>query len=216
MRLTKHFVLLLMLSVVFSGAFADRSENVVKRTKARTQSNQFGGFGVEAHGLYSLPAGDIVNVLSPAIGFGASLTYRDFLVESFDLKLVGEMTTFPLIEKASNTLAATNIKLLGRYNIWPDFMSETIPGCIYVEAGGGVSMQKLSMGAAVFENNDILYQGGLGVELIFFQNFTFTAGASYVLIPQKYLAGATRDGSFINICAGINYEFSGKKGGLSK
>ena len=51
---------------------------------------------------------------------------------------------------------------------------------------------------------------GFGYEVNISDNINLLAGLNYNLLPEKGIAGATRDGSFLNICLGVSYEFYGE------
>ncbi|MFH1074965.1 MAG: hypothetical protein V1752_07750, partial [Candidatus Firestonebacteria bacterium] len=52
-----------------------------------------------------------------------------------------------------------------------------------------------------------IYVFGAGYEYGIAPDLSLLVEANYQLMPQKYIAGAFRDGSYINIKAGIKYEF---------
>ncbi|MFH1824279.1 MAG: hypothetical protein ABH873_03525 [Candidatus Firestonebacteria bacterium] len=181
-------------------------------TRNKSETMQLGWLGISAKGTYSLPSGDISNVLNGSLGAELTVVYRNFILNDFDIQLSSSYQNYTNKADSSNQFQTINVKLLGRYN----FFVPDVPGCIYVEAGGGVSFETLTASSVKLDNIDPIYHFGVGYEIGIFENFTLQTGINYLLMPQKYIVDAIRDGSFINFSIGINYEFLEEKGGKRK
>jgi hypothetical protein len=171
--------------------------------KGENKDLALGNFGFSVLGVLSMPSGDIAKVLNPTVGPEVSLTYRNFLMKNFHLQLSGDFLTYTGKVDTSNTFTNISATLTGRY----DLKMKEIPGIIYLSAGGGTGFETLTVGGVVLDNIDPMYKLGFGYEASAFGNFTMRFDIKYVMLPQKYISGASRDGSFLNIYAGVNMEF---------
>ncbi|MFH1528658.1 MAG: hypothetical protein ABIG69_18785 [Bacteroidota bacterium] len=202
-------VKILTICIVFFMSFQSFGQNKVIggniSSKNKSETMQLGWLGISVKGIYRMPSGEITNVLNGSPGAELTVIYRNFLLNDLDLQLIGGYQNYTGKVDSSNTFQTINAKLLGRYN----FFVPDIPGCIYVEAGGGLSFETLIVSSSKLDNIDPIYQIGLGYEIGIFENFTLQTGINYLHMPEKYIAGAVRDGSFINLGIGINYEFLG-------
>ncbi|GEM_PF-3381458 len=207
----------LCLSILFlSAAFGFGANNVLGNRQLRQSGGdnvKQGDFGIALKALYGMPSGLSANGLNSAIG--ANLTLADhntlnFISLNLSLELAADYIVYTTRAGIGNSLTTLNPKLLLRYDVKiPDF-----PGLLYLEAGGGVSMETLNLLGVSYTNNDPLYQGGIGYETGLADNFNLQAVVSYVYVPESSITGATRDGAYLTLSLGINYEFSlggGKK-----
>jgi hypothetical protein len=170
---------------------------------------QFGWLGISARGIYSIPVGEMINVLNNGLGGELVISYRSFLLKDLDIQLIGGYENYTGEVNSSDTLQTIILKLLVRYN----FYFKGTPGCLFVDLGGGVAFETLTFSSTKYDNIDPAYHIGIGYEVEIIKSLTFQLGVSYLFIPQKYIANAQRDGSFINVGLGINYEFLKEKFG---
>lgn len=205
MKKSKIMLIITVVLCVSSLCYADsKVVGGYSKGKPRLSDFKFGSFGVSLRGLYSIPTGDIVNVLNGSIGPEILGTYRKFLIDDLDLELSGSLNTYTGKFDSTNTFQTINVKLLGRYNI----KIEDLEGVFFINAGGGVSFEKLTVSSSSADNIDPIWSFGAGYEVALFDNITLQVNISYMLMPEKYIASAYRDGSFINFIIGLNYEFS--------
>ncbi len=166
-----------------------------------------GDLGVAVRAIYGMPSGLVANGLNSSVG--ANMTLADhnslnFISLNLSLELAADYVVYTAKAGIGNSLTTLNPKLLLRYDVKID----EIPGMLYLEAGGGVSMETLNLLGVSYTNNDPLYQGGIGYETTLVDNLNFQAVVSYVYVPEIGTTGATRDGAYLNFSAGLNFEFS--------
>ena len=167
---------------------------------------KFLDYGLAVRGIYSLPSGNIVNATNSALGGSVTLMNHNalfFLLPKLSIGLSGEYINYACKAGSGNYLQTINAKLLGKY----DIRFEELPGSFFLEGGGGVSFETLTLLGAEYSNIDPLFQIGIGYETGLDENFTIQAGINYMIVPESYISASARDGSFINISLGINYEF---------
>ncbi|MFH1823600.1 MAG: hypothetical protein ABH873_00015 [Candidatus Firestonebacteria bacterium] len=213
MKMKKIFFLMILLFIVVGQV---HSENIINAPikpagySGESEGMQLGLLGVSVRGIYSQPIGEIRNVFNPGLGAELVISYRDFLFKDLDIQLVGDYQSYTGKVDNSNKLQSIIVKLLGRYN----FYIKYTPGCFYFDFGGGMANQTLNLPSSSVNNIDPVYHLGVGYEVEIIKSLTAQAGVNCVFIPERYISNATRDGSFINISLGINYNFlKGKNGG---
>lgn len=190
---------------LFIGSFSAAGE-VGTAQKKQFDAPTLGDYGISVKAVSSAPAGDIADVYNGAIGVEVAPVYRNFLISDLDASVFGSYSNYSGKANSANSLTTINIGLLGRYN----FKVADVPGVVFAEAGGGLSLQSQTISGVGFDNIDPLYRVGFGYEVNISDNINLLAGLNYNLLPEKGIAGATRDGSFLNICLGVSYEFYGE------
>ena len=203
MRNISLFALILAL---LYGNYAAAAGTVGTVQKKQFDTPTIGEYGVSLKAVSSAPSGDIANVYNGAIGVELTPVYRNFLFDDFDVSAFGSYFNYTGKANSSNSLTTINLGVLGRYN----FRVEGVPGVVFAEAGGGFSLQNQTIAGIGFDNIDPIYRAGAGYEVNIAENINLLAGLNYNYLPEKGIAGATRDGSFFNICLGVSYEFYGE------
>ncbi|OGF51274.1 MAG: hypothetical protein A2044_04105 [Candidatus Firestonebacteria bacterium GWA2_43_8] len=208
-------VCFLLLFVPFGGVLVAQNNvftGSVRKSASQDNAVPMGQFGVTVAGVYSLPSGDIANVYNGAIGPELTLTYRNFLLNGLHLQLAGDYLSYTGKVDPANIFTNIIAKLSARY----DFGLADIPGLVFLKAGGGADFETLTIGTVSIDNIDPIYSFGIGYETKCFDNFTLVFEFNYSLLPEKYIPGATRDGSFINIVIGLNCELGESSGSGAK
>lgn len=209
----KIFFLVILLFIITAQVYAENIINAPIKSIGYTgefEHMQLGWLGITAKGIYGMPVGEIRNVFNPGMGAELIISYRDFLFKDLDIQLVGGYQNYTGKVDSSNTVQSIIVKLLGRCNLY----FKHTPGCFYFDFGGGIAVETLNLPSSSLDNIDPVYHIGLGYEIEIIKSLTGQIGVSYVFIPERYISSATRDGSFVNIGIGINYNFlKGKSGG---
>ena len=204
MKRIKVFLAIIMVLSLFSLSYADNKVvGSYVKGKGKTLDFKFGTFGISARGFYSIPSGDIANVLNGSLGPELLVTYRKFLIDDLDLQVSGTLNTYTGKFDSTNTFQSIGARLLGRYNI----KIENVEGLFFLDAGGGFAFETLKVSTVSADNIDPIWSFGAGYEIGLFDNITLTVNINYLMMPEKYIANATRDGSFIDFAIGLNYEF---------
>lgn len=180
--------------------------------KSYTEKLQLGCFSVSAGAGLSLPSGDIANVLNGGTDLRIALSYNNILFDDLSLVLTGGYCVYTGQIDNTNLFATIKAGLLGRYYLYFD----EIPGSIFVEVGGGVALETLTVASTSLNNIDPIFIFGAGYEVGIVQELSLVVNTNYLFMPQKYIAGAFRDGSYINIGVGIKYELGMERRGKRK
>lgn len=213
-KLQKYLTASLLILVFTGSIFASRENAIFSNVQKKVQETGIKTgettFGVYLN--YGLPSGDLVNVLNSAAGIELAVIKRNILIKDFHLLLRGSFNQYYGKFNSREYLGIIEAKLAGRY----DFLIPEIPGVFFLEAGGGVAFENISVSGFAGDNIDPLYSFGAGYEFNVSEVFTFQGMVSYSLMPQKYVSGAARDGSFIKIHAGVNYNLETESRGGKK
>ena len=198
-------VIVLFISVFAFGVENDILGNSRQKTSGGDQLRLM-DYGLSVNGIYSMPSGSIVNAMNGALG--GSITIMDhnvlyFLLPKLSIGLSGDYINYTCKAGSGNSFQTINSKILGKY----DLSFNDIPGSFFVEGGGGVSFETLTLLGSEYYNIDPLFQIGIGYETGLNENFTIQVGINYMFVPESYISALSRDGAFINISLGINYEF---------
>ncbi len=203
-RLGFCFSILLLAAVSCFGANTVLGNRQVRQSDG--DSTKQGDLGFAVRALYSMPSGLIGNGLNSALGVNATLSEHNtlnFISLNLSLELSADYIVYTAKAGTGNNLTVLNPKLLLRY----DIRMNELPGLLFVEAGGGVSMETLNLLGTAYTNNDPLYQGGIGYETQLLDGLNFQAVVSYTYVSESGTAGAIRDGAFLSLGLGLNYEF---------
>jgi hypothetical protein len=211
-RIIRIMVIVVCILVIPLLAFSE-SLMPVSYSSQKSKKLEFGFLGVSARGIYNMPIADVLNVLNGGLGPEVAITYRSFLFKNFHLVAIGDYTTYTGKVNSDNKLSTINVKLLGRYDVYPleDLASFIPSGVVYVNLGGGVSFETLTMPLETINNIDPIFQGGIGYELGLMKDITLNIGVNYIMLYEKVNASADKNGSFISFSLGLNYEFGGKR-----
>jgi hypothetical protein len=193
--------------MVFTGGIHGADFNQWGQTKTFTAREKigvfsFGDFGIALHGLFSLPAGEVSSVFESALGGEAALTFRKFPFKDLHLVIVSDYLVYSGKVYNTDKLSVLIPKALARY----DVVFQEVPGVFYGTLGFGLAFEWAKTGSDEFTNIDPVFEGGVGYEMNLSQVLTLQCGVNYMLMPEKY-SGAAKDGAFLNIYIGVNYEF---------
>lgn len=153
---------------------------------------------------YSIPAGDIAPLLTGSVGIEVEVQLRNFFSSSFIIGIAGSYNGYGGIVNTSDSLYIIQLKLLPKY-VLTSFNTSSI----YVNGGMGFAFEGLTVSSVNVGNTDLLWQIGLGYELKL-NNNVFNAELNYIIVPEKSLSTATKDGAFIEFKIGMAFDLTSK------
>ena len=151
---------------------------------------------------YYIPTGDIASLITTGIGLEVEGQLRDFLSKDIIIGIAGSFNLYGGTVNTADSLSIIQLKLL------PKYILKSFDKCdIYLNGGIGFAFEGLTVSTVNVGNTDFLWQIGVGFEIKPNGDvFIVIAEINYISIPQKSVASATRDGSFLNL--NINMAFN--------
>lgn len=144
---------------------------------------------------YSIPTGDIASLITTGVGLEVEGQLRDYFSKDIIIGIAGSFNLYGGTANVADSLSIIQLKLL------PKYILKSFDKCdIYLNGGIGFAFEGLTVSTVNVGNTDFLWQIGFGIEIKPNGDaFIVIAEINYISIPQKSVASATRDGSFLNI-----------------
>ena len=165
----------------------------------------FAGSLVPSVGLnagWVFPISNLSDTLNGSYQIGIFVRANSIIIPYTDLVLDVGYTSLPGKSSSDVSMLFIPISLSGEFAPLPDF--GILP---YLKLGGGIVLENYKNGSSNTTNTDPFFLVGLGGRQKISDKITLKIEGTYNYIYQKYISGSAYDGTYINICAGILYQF---------